>query len=223
MTINLTQYISILLSKGERIMKQSKANNNLPMNWYSVFIYLIFIPIAINIVFGILQCTGLVYYARTILISFTALMANAVIFVINLIIYLINLTPLNIEAVDAITNGSLFLGGYENLLNPIQVYADHGLILRIIDIVYGLVLFAIGALGIITRQRFAKYDCDAPYYLFLYYMANIVAYIFYNICACYITNACPINGHVIVCVIAYFIVFGLNSKYFNRRRSSFCN
>lgn len=117
-------------------------------------------------------------------------------------------------------------------VTPELIYELFGTPLRVLDI---FMLFASGALAvftIITKFKLESFKKEAPTYLYIMYIANVVINIIYLICIIAIAESTFISGMVdyvgtIAEAVFSFVCWGvflvLNYIYFNKRKVLFKN
>lgn len=120
--------------------------------------------------------------------------------------------------------GILYItGGIYFMQDDVSASAIYGIFggMKVVDVLYGIMLIAIGAFGVFTRFQLAKYKANGPLFLYIGYAANVAAALFYCIAGSAITGISLFDGTVIVALILYIVLFILNYVYFRKRKALF--
>lgn len=102
------------------------------------------------------------------------------------------------------------------------VYGTFGAPLKALDVIYGIMLFVIGALSIVTRCKLAKFRHDGPKFLYFTSIVGMVMQVIYFIgMACIVGNATGISSLIIGLIISGIMLYA-NVRYFTKRAEMFC-
>ena len=85
---------------------------------------------------------------------------------------------------------------------------------------FGLLLLGLAVLGIIVRQKLARYEVDAPRYLTILYVSSASISFLYAIIAAAIT-ATSLDATQIGSIIGTLILMVVNISYFKKREHLF--
>lgn len=118
-------------------------------------------------------------------------------------------------------SGGIYAATSDAQVTAEMVYSAFGG-LKAVDVVYGLVVVALGALQIYTRFRLAKFKTNGPKLLYICYAAGGVASLIYSIAVGSITGT-GLDSSAIGSLVLNVVLFVLNYIYFNKRKSLFVN
>ncbi len=118
--------------------------------------------------------------------------------------------------------GSIYSGTLDIGISAEMVY-DTFDGLRVVDVVYGLLDFALAGYAIFTRNRLVKYKSNAPMCLYLLYGMNAGVLLFYSIMFFLVVNESGPLSAAIGGVISSIVCIVLNRIYFNKRKEMFVN
>ena len=118
--------------------------------------------------------------------------------------------------------------------SPGQKISEFNKITKPIDIVYGILLFGLCALAIITRQHLAKYKRSGPVLFYIYYglsfaLSHLHSAIYYIVAQETLSSEyATIRGYFsltefIISLIFTGVFLLLNYIYFNKRQNLFVN
>ena len=122
---------------------------------------------------------------------------------------------------NAVTAIQLFSGNiYGDLAE--DVYRVYGGI-KTFDAFYAVVLLGIAAIAIVARIKLAGYKADGPKFLYILYIADLVAMIVYNVGVTAITGENIITVQTVTSIVVSGVMIFANYIYFNKRKALFCN
>lgn len=103
------------------------------------------------------------------------------------------------------------------------IYSMYGMSLKMVDMFYGIVLFAIAVLAIMARNKLANYKNDGPKFLYLVYGISLGVVLVYNILVGAITGVGIFNVTTVTQLVIQGIMIYANIVYFNKRLHLFVN
>lgn len=103
------------------------------------------------------------------------------------------------------------------------IYSMYGMSLKMVDMFYGIVLFAIAVLAIMARNKLANYKNDGPKFLYLVYGISLGVVLVYNILVGAITGVGIFNVTTVTQLFIQGIMIYANIVYFNKRLHLFVN
>ena len=103
------------------------------------------------------------------------------------------------------------------------IYSMYGMSLKMVDMFYGIVLFAIAVLAIMARNKLANYKNDGPKFLYLVYGISLGVVLVYNILVGAITGVGIFNVTTVTQLVIQGIMIYSNIVYFNKRLHLFVN
>lgn len=101
-----------------------------------------------------------------------------------------------------------------------QAYADCGVGLQVVCVLYGLISIAIAVLEFRVRRKLAGYESDAPKFVKGFFLVRVcIPFLYANIASLIVEQALVENAIVwlIICLVFLFA----NIKYFNKRSHLF--
>lgn len=131
---------------------------------------------------------------------------------------------------------ALFAGAVANVITGLthitgSVYNDDGVTadmvyavftgLKTIDVIFGILLFAVAGFTIYTRFRLAKFKANAPMCLYIIYGANAVISLVYCIAVYAVTKVNTIESGNIGSIAGAAVAIVINYTYFNKRKMLF--
>ena len=103
---------------------------------------------------------------------------------------------------------------YNGQLTAEEVYSYYGETLRAVDILFGLFMIGFGVLAIIVRNKLAKYESDAPKFVYILYALSAGLPFVYSVTVAIITSQF-ITLNAIITLISGLVILFLNIKYFS--------
>lgn len=100
------------------------------------------------------------------------------------------------------------------------IYDYYGKILKVTDVIFGLFLIILSFLGIVLRQKLAKYSSDAIKMVYVFYSLSFGMGCLYAFSVSAITDK-PIGVSTMVSLIINAVVLYFNIQYFRRRSHLF--
>lgn len=95
--------------------------------------------------------------------------------------------------------------------------------LKACDIIYGILLIAVGAFAIYTRFMLAKFRKSGPQCLYLIYGIQAVISLLYTLIASLLIGGNAFSADVISSIIAGVAMIFINRVYFKKRSYMFVN
>lgn len=134
-------------------------------------------------------------------------------------------------AVINIINGILYLTGLvyvqqENAtMEEVKMFYSFYPSLQIVDILNGVGLLAIAALGFIGWKQLKNYEKAGPQTLYSIYVLNIALVVVYSVLGCVVlgTDFSLVAPNVVGSVIPQGVILFCNYKYFTKRKDLFVN
>ncbi len=91
------------------------------------------------------------------------------------------------------------------------------------DVIYGILLIALGALALVTRFQLAGFKARGPKLLYATYIANTAAAIIYVIAVSGIVGENMADSGIIANIIVSIVMVGVNAVYYGKRKAMFVN
>lgn len=101
-----------------------------------------------------------------------------------------------------------------------QIYGTYAG-LKIVDIVYGIVIIAMGVFAFVVRQKLAHYRKDGPKSLLMLYGVSLVVAVIYIIVMMLVTGINVLTASTIMNLVMAVVMMIVNKIYFDKRMHLF--